>query len=159
HRDPARAPAARSWRCRDRPGGCRWPGRRREMVLAAIQPAGLCDLRQARLPDRRNLAMLGVPPLSTTAASKPTARPFAGLSGAAAQSQRWPYTAPGKIPFLSHGLNDPSICSTARLCRIEGVVVAHIYPCIGILTYALPALWASAVESFPIIPVGNQIAD
>ena len=45
------------------------------MVLAVIQPAGLCDLRQARLPDRRNLAMLGVPPLSTTSTSQPGAPP------------------------------------------------------------------------------------
>ena len=27
---------------------------------------------------------------------------------------------------------------TTRICRIEGVVVAHIYPCIGIPTHALP---------------------
>ena len=33
--------------------------------------------------------------------------------------------------------------------RIEGVVVAHIYPCIGILTHDLPALRKSAVEYFP----------
>jgi hypothetical protein len=30
--------------------------------------------------------------------------------------------------------------------RIEGVVVAHIYPCIGILTHDLPALREPAVE-------------
>ena len=33
--------------------------------------------------------------------------------------------------------------------RIAGVVVAHIYPCIGILTHDFPALWESAVEYFP----------
>jgi hypothetical protein len=33
--------------------------------------------------------------------------------------------------------------------RNEGVVMAHIYPCIGILTHGLPALRNSAVEYFP----------
>jgi hypothetical protein len=35
------------------------------------------------------------------------------------------------------------------LLRIEGVVVAHIYPCIGILTHDLSALREPAVEYFP----------
>jgi hypothetical protein len=34
------------------------------------------------------------------------------------------------------------------VCRIEGVVVAHIYPYIGILTHDLSALPESAVEYF-----------
>jgi len=33
--------------------------------------------------------------------------------------------------------------------RIEGFVVAHVYPCIGILTHDLPALRRAAVEYFP----------
>ena len=34
------------------------------------------------------------------------------------------------------------------ICRIEGVVMAYIYPYIGILTHDLPALRKSAVEYF-----------
>lgn len=53
---------------------------------------------------------------------------------------------------------DGVICATTRgryrltdtrFCRIEDVVVAHIYPYIGILTHDLPALRESAVEYFP----------
>ena len=35
-----------------------------------------------------------------------------------------------------------------RTCRIAGVVVAHIYPCIGMLAHDLPALREPAVEHF-----------
>jgi hypothetical protein len=35
------------------------------------------------------------------------------------------------------------------LLRVEGVVVAHIYPRIGILTHDLSALRKSTVEYFP----------
>jgi hypothetical protein len=34
-------------------------------------------------------------------------------------------------------------------CRIGGVVVAHIYPCFGILTHDLPASEELVVEYFP----------
>jgi hypothetical protein len=34
------------------------------------------------------------------------------------------------------------------ICRIEGVIVEHIYTCCGILTHALPALRATTVKRF-----------
>jgi hypothetical protein len=42
-----------------------------------------------------------------------------------------------------------ALLGALRTCRIEGVVVAHIYPCIGILAHDLPAMRKSAVEYFP----------
>jgi hypothetical protein len=38
--------------------------------------------------------------------------------------------------------------SDDRICRVAGVVVAHIYPCIGILIHDLSALRKSAMEYF-----------
>jgi len=52
----------------------------------------------------------------------------------------------------------PPVCFI-RICRIEGVVVAHIYPCIGILTHDLLALQEPAVEYFLSFGIGNQIAE
>ena len=45
-----------------------------------------------------------------------------------------------------------------RTCRIEGLVVAHIYPCTGIITHDLRALRKSP-WSISVILVGNQIAE
>jgi hypothetical protein len=41
------------------------------------------------------------------------------------------------------------LVETSGIACIEGIVVAHIYPCIGILAHDLPALRKSAVEYFP----------
>ena len=41
-----------------------------------------------------------------------------------------------------------ALLGALRTCRNEGVVVAHIYPCIGILTHDLPALREPAVDYF-----------
>jgi hypothetical protein len=58
-----------------------------------------------------------------------------------------PTASPGYSP--SQAADNPHT-GRHRTYRIEGVVVAHIYPCIGILTHDLPALRESAVEYFPL---------
>lgn len=49
-----------------------------------------------------------------------------------------------------------TLLGASRSCRNEGVVVAHIYPRIGILTHALPALWGARRGVFSIVLIGNQ---
>ena len=48
---------------------------------------------------------------------------------------------------------------TVRICRIAGVVMAHIYASPGMLTHALPAPAGDDCGALSIGLVGNQIAD
>jgi hypothetical protein len=59
-----------------------------------------------------------------------------------AQTQWRAVSAPHLVALVSAGAGLP-------LLRVEGVVVAHIYPRIGILTHDLSALRKSTVEYFP----------
>ena len=53
------------------------------------------------------------------------------------------------IPAMIAGEGYPGSCLELTHSRIEGVVVAHTYPCIGILTHDLPALRDFPMEYFP----------
>jgi len=48
---------------------------------------------------------------------------------------------------------------TVRICRIAGVVMAHIYASPGMLTHALPAPAGDDCGALSIGLVGNQIAE
>jgi hypothetical protein len=60
-----------------------------------------------------------------------------------------------KLNARNHGWNTGSKPTriggrNSRICRIEGVIVAHINAWIGILAHALPVLRATTVEPFPL---------
>jgi 2-polyprenyl-6-methoxyphenol hydroxylase-like FAD-dependent oxidoreductase len=69
-------------------------------------------------------------------------------TAAATEPGDGPHSSPARNGTLSREQASNLAPPDGRICRIAGVVVAHIYPCIGILTHDLPALWEPAVEYF-----------
>jgi hypothetical protein len=143
---------------RDRGGGSRHPGRGRAQPRRRRRhAAGLSPARDVRLLPRHRL----LPRPGRRAAPVRGGRCLGAgqvRSHLAAELRPEPAEVAGRTRIADGGPGRrPAMQWFAHSRRIQGVVVAHIYPCVGILAHDLPALREPRRGVSSIVLVGNQI--